>query len=708
MPKAPKSKGKGKGKEAAHDDVSKPYTRTDDAPVRINTERSIPQPSVSHRNNHSPQPPKSIYQPGAEGSSSSRRRKNKKKRSRPIEEGSPAAFPAVHHANGHAEGAMEVNGAHREHSNSSSPNRVVEHVKPDHDAREAIRRRIFEHETNGVDHTQAELLHNHEREVKDLRKKVAKMAKTEEEAKKLADEARGLAGKLHDRIAELEQTIAMQRADMTKTKDEIEMKEKLIHAHGSRNDSLRELLHCGVCMEPLDDPHTLQCGHTACRTCLHEWFRSPNAYPAHDIEQINEDDDLSYRTKTCHMCRSPIFRRPARNILLSHVLESVGLATGTAGVQSASRSELDSMWSKIFPPEPKSWVVRDEADNVGRCPSCGFEVDYGECVQCGATFSMAGSEMSDLSAFDFQDRVDLGNGLLLDPHLAALNGEHGDGDLHERHHRLHDQLHDHMHLRGFLDDEAEDDEDSIAGEDEDDYNRHLFRTLDAAEGLPTDYDSEDTAFSDDVLDDDRNFIATDDDSNSNAMGHAMDSHDEFYYDHRSDLSPPRGWSPEEPLLHGRARSRVRATPPASPSVLTDASYESSFINDGDDVEYVSDDALDLHDESTNLLERSAVEGHVDEPSIEELRRRRAARYGAPFVSDGRHHSPSPRAHAVSTHRLSLSPSPPASRRMGRTRRRRRSPTLSSAHDSSVELLEEEPVRRPRIPRRQRIIDSDSE
>ncbi|BEJ13575.1 hypothetical protein CspHIS471_0307490 [Cutaneotrichosporon sp. HIS471] len=707
MPKAPKSKGK--GKEAAHVDDSKPYTRTNDAPVTINTERSISQPSVSHRNNHSPHPPKSISQPGAEVSTSSRRRKNKKKRSRPVEEGSPTAFPAIHHANGHAEGAMEVNGAHREHSNSSSPNRVVEHVKPVQDAREAIRRRILGQETNGVNHTQAELLHMHEREVKDLRKKVAKMAKTEEEAEKLANEARGLAGKLHDRIAELEQTIATQQADMTKTKDEIEVKEKLIHDHGSRNDSLRELLHCGVCMEPLDDPHTLQCGHTACRRCLHEWFRSPNAYPAHDIEQINEDDDLSYRTKTCHMCRTPIFRRPARNILLTHVLESVGLATGTAGVQPASRSELDSMWSKIFPPEPKSWVVRDEADNVGRCPSCGCEVDYGECVQCGATFSVAGSEITDLSAFDFEDRVDLGNGLLLDQQLAILTGQYRDDDLHERRHHLHDHLHHHPHLRGFLDDEAEDDEDGIAGEDEDDYDRHLFRTLDAAEGPPTDYDSEDTVFSDDVLDDDRNFIATDDDSNGNAMGHAMDTHDEFYYDHRFDLSPPRDWSPEEePPLRERARRPIRATPPASPSVLTDASYESSFINDDDEVEYVSDDALDPHDESTNLGGRSAVEGHVDEPSIEELRRRRAARYGAPSVSERREHSPSPRAHAASTHRLSLSPSRPAPRRIGRTRRRRPSPTHSSAHDSSVELLEELPVRRPRIPRRQRVIDSDSE
>ncbi|GMK56319.1 hypothetical protein CspeluHIS016_0301590 [Cutaneotrichosporon spelunceum] len=689
MPKVPKGKGKGNGKETAHDHDNKPYTRTTES-VTAQTESSHSQPSAPHRNNHLPHPPKAISLIENESSSSNRRRKNKKKRSRDAEEAAPATFPVHGHVNGHAGDATEMKGAHAETSTSPSSNHVTEHVKPDPDAREAVRRRIAAPETNGVNQTPAELIRHHEREVKDLRRKVSKLTKAEEEAERLSAE-------LLARIAELEETVATQKADMTKTKDEIEGKERLIHEHGSRNDSLRELLQCGVCMEAFRDPHTLQCGHTACLECLHEWFRSPNAYPAHNIEQINEEDDLSYRTKICHMCRTPIFRRPARNIILSHVLESIGLATGAAGVESASKSELDSMWSNIFPPEPKSWVVRDEADNVTRCPNCGCEVDYGECVQCGAAFSVAASDGSEVSAFDYQDRVDLGNGLLLDQQLA-------DHDVRAR--RVQERLPLQFFFPGLLDDEAEDDEGSMMGPDEvDDYDAHLFRTLDAAEGLATDSDSEDTVLSDEFWDDDRSPRATDDDSNGSAIIHIMDS--DVENGGLDGSSPPRRWSPS-PGTRQRERTRRpgNAGPPAPPSDITDGSYESSFIDDDDDVQYVSDDALDAHDNCSNPEECSEAEGSaddgsdVDEPSIEELRRRRAARYGDSSIPERRRRSP----HLV----LSVSPSPPAQRREGRTRYHRTARIASPTADTSVELLEEMPVRRPRIPRRQRVIHSDSE
>lgn len=386
------------------------------------------------------------------------------------------------------------------------------------------------------------------------------------------------------------------------------------------------------------DP-SLQCGHSACRKCLHEWFRSPNAYPAADIEEINEDDDLTYRTKTCHMCRTPVFRRPARNIIINHVLESVGLATGAAGVESASRSELDSMWSKIFPPEPKAWVVRDEADNVSRCPRCGCEVDYGECMQCGAAFSVTGSEISDLAEFDFQDRVDLGNGLLLDQQLAALDGQGDEQDGRHRHRRRH------FELRGFVDDEAEDDDGSVAEDDEEDedYDLQLLRTLNAAEHVPSEYDSDDSFLDNSSRDFDENPDTADIECWSD--GH-WGSDNSYFSDGGSGhhvSPPPRDSALPEDLsydsngddpLGRRGRRRVAAAHVAAgpPSDLSDASYESSFINDNGDVEDVSDDALDGQDASTNPGDRSEVDeladdgSEVDEPSINELRRRRAARY----------------------------------------------------------------------------------
>jgi hypothetical protein len=188
---------KGKGKEVAREDV-KPYARTSGS---VKTERSQSQPEAPHRNNHSPHPTKAASQPTASGNS----KKHKKKRRRRTEEGTPAVM------NGHTGDDADVNGAHAEPNGSGSPVRAVERVKPDPDAHEAVRRRMFGPEANGVDPAERQRKRDAE---KDLRNKA------EEEAERIAAQLRA-------RIAELEQTVATQQADMTKTKDEIEVKEKV-------------------------------------------------------------------------------------------------------------------------------------------------------------------------------------------------------------------------------------------------------------------------------------------------------------------------------------------------------------------------------------------------------------------------------------------------------------------------------------------------
>lgn len=213
MPKAPKGKGKGKGKEAAHNHDAIPYTRTK---ASVNPEWSHSQPETPHLNSHSQHSPKAASQP-SEASSSKRRRQ--KKRNRRDGDCTPTTLPAQSNDNGHAAGA-EVDGAHSEASGFASLNHITQAVKRDPDTREAVRRRMFGPDTNGVTPTPAAHHHQHDAEVKDLRRKVANMTESEEAASKMA-------AVLLERIAELEQTVATQQADMTKTKDEIEVKEKV-------------------------------------------------------------------------------------------------------------------------------------------------------------------------------------------------------------------------------------------------------------------------------------------------------------------------------------------------------------------------------------------------------------------------------------------------------------------------------------------------
>lgn len=156
----------------------------------------------------------------------------------------------------------------------------------------------------------------------------------------------------------------------------------------------------------------LQCGHTACRTCLLQWFRSPTAYPAPDIETVESEDDLTYRTKQCHLCRENVYIRPVRVFAVANIAEAIGLtrtksspvANKIEGAPAVAKSETD-LWAKTFPPDTTSYVTWDDADSVWRCPKCGSEVASGECQGCHALFSDA-DDSSDEDGEDDDDEDD--------------------------------------------------------------------------------------------------------------------------------------------------------------------------------------------------------------------------------------------------------------------------------------------------------------
>ena len=58
-------------------------------------------------------------------------------------------------------------------------------------------------------------------------------------------------------------------------------------------DDIRTLITCRVCVRPLFEPYTLECGHTFCYGCLVRWFERDRA------------------KKTCPDCRADVIRSPA-------------------------------------------------------------------------------------------------------------------------------------------------------------------------------------------------------------------------------------------------------------------------------------------------------------------------------------------------------------------------------------------------------------
>ena len=99
---------------------------------------------------------------------------------------------------------------------------------------------------------------------------------------------------------------------------------------------------------------------------------------------IRQHTDLSYRSKVCLTCRATILRRPTRVFLLDAILQPLGIAQVRATTSSLKG---DDPWALSFPPDPVRYRLYDESDEVYRCPECCFELLYGQCPHCEIEFS---------------------------------------------------------------------------------------------------------------------------------------------------------------------------------------------------------------------------------------------------------------------------------------------------------------------------------
>ena len=70
-------------------------------------------------------------------------------------------------------------------------------------------------------------------------------------------------------------------------------------------DDIRTLITCRVCVRPLFEPYTIECGHTFCYGCLVRWF---------------ERDQTK---KSCPDCRADVLRQPAPAYLVRTCLCNV-------------------------------------------------------------------------------------------------------------------------------------------------------------------------------------------------------------------------------------------------------------------------------------------------------------------------------------------------------------------------------------------------
>ncbi|KAF4538527.1 Zinc finger RING-type protein [Lasiodiplodia theobromae] len=230
------------------------------------------------------------------------------------------------------------------------------------------------------------------------------------------------------------------RAPRTSSKDSLKAKqlrkpdeqprpdknEELLKVFRSDLDSLRSLVTCKICDRLLYEPYVISCGHTYCYSCLCTWF-------------VNNRS-----RKTCPDCRAVVVQPPAPAYLIREMTQ---IFMNRAELLPAGETQDDhKQWQKeeadlvlqdknnedvrsggLFKgcfrvrPEAGLRAIRDEEDGVDRCPLCAWELEDGECAQCGLQFDDNGTVTWENSFGGFSDMDETSE--------HDMSGEDLDGDL---------------------------------------------------------------------------------------------------------------------------------------------------------------------------------------------------------------------------------------------------------------------------------------
>ncbi|EXJ79264.1 hypothetical protein A1O3_08765 [Capronia epimyces CBS 606.96] len=156
-------------------------------------------------------------------------------------------------------------------------------------------------------------------------------------------------------------------------------------------EDMRSLSLCKICIKPFYEPFILPCGHTYCYSCLASWFGGSQSRK---------------RKKNCPDCRAEVKVQPSPNYLLRDLvhmfISRAELLPEDETVQEHQQAKEDEavmlaadrtgggLFKGAFV-QPRhhhhivSWGqgIMDHEDGVIRCPECHWELEDGQCLQCG-------------------------------------------------------------------------------------------------------------------------------------------------------------------------------------------------------------------------------------------------------------------------------------------------------------------------------------
>jgi hypothetical protein len=153
-------------------------------------------------------------------------------------------------------------------------------------------------------------------------------------------------------------------------------------------NSLERTISCEICFDVLMVPHTTQCGHTFCYSCINTWINQ---------ERINP---------TCPKCRSKQEHPPVLNHALELCIQLLVPMLWGPEEQKGIQSRLEESKTQFKSiSNPWNWnagntMFFDASDNVHRCGNCGFEVENGYCETCNMHFF---NQDSNFDEYDYDE-----------------------------------------------------------------------------------------------------------------------------------------------------------------------------------------------------------------------------------------------------------------------------------------------------------------
>lgn len=244
-------------------------------------------------------------------------------------------------------------------------------------------------------------------------------------------------------------------------------------------EDMRNLTLCKICLKPFYEPYILGCGHTYCYSCLRSWF-------------VGGTDRK--RNRNCPDCRTVVRVLPAPNYLLrdlTHLFVGrMELLPEDETVEEHARDKEEEanilmndrkgngLFQGIFKSLPHPFLpgipvppppIRDEEDDVMRCPVCTYEVADGVCTGCGLSYHDSDVDL-DLSDLDDDISTDSDNltveeGVRPLPRFSRFHGPELDEDGSEDNEDGWDGSEPNHYDENddFIDNENEDDADDMDG-----------------------------------------------------------------------------------------------------------------------------------------------------------------------------------------------------------------------------------------------------